>query len=121
MLWRLLILTLSLATSVDAAPVCTTYHDVDPSFLSHKMDGDTIAIKHLGPMLLKFRVKEIDTAERSDPLRWLEAREYTWTWLHRGPFTIYTCWKPTLDRHEAVISRGDMTLADALRAQGLQK
>lgn len=117
----LILLLLMAAMASSKVGTCVTFHDVDPSHLDHKMDGDTIAVKDLGPMMLKFRVQDIDTPERADRAAWAIAREFAWEWLHQGPFDIHTCWKPTLDRYVGIISRNGSTLASALAQAGLAK
>lgn len=99
-----------------ALPVaaCTTLHGIEPRFLTHQMDGDTISLFTFPQGKVKFRIQGIDTPERNEP-GWEDARDFTWRWLQNGPFTVTTCWKPTLDRYEAVISRNDEVLADTLR------
>ena len=106
-----------LASSVEAG--CATF-DVQPRYLTHNMDGDTLSVFSIPQGSLKFRVQGVDTPERKDP-RWGAARDFTWAWLNRGPFTIETCWKHTLDRYEGTVRRGPETLASAIKAAGLEK
>lgn len=100
------------ATSADACSRLT----VEPRYLTHQMDGDTISLFTFPQGQFKFRVADVNTPERGEP-GWAEARAFTWAWLNQGPFTIETCWKRTLDRYVAVISRDGVTLAEALTQQ----
>jgi len=121
MVLLILLLLSILSIGMARAASCTSMSGVSPRYLTHKMDGDTISLFSIPHGQLKFRVQDIDTAERNDATRWLLAREFTWTWLHKGPLDLTTCWKPTLDRYEAVIGRNRETLADALRKAGHAK
>lgn len=96
---------------------CTSMSGIEPRFLTHKMDGDTISLFSFPHRLIKFRVQGVNTPERGQP-GWAEAGAFTWKWLHIGPFDLSTCWKPTLDRYEATISRNGETLAHALKSAG---
>ena len=99
------------------AASCTSVSGIEPRYLTHKIDGDTISIFSLIEGRVKFRIEGIDTPERGQP-GWAEATAFTWAWLHQGPFDLHTCWKRTLDRSVATVSRNGETLADALRQAG---
>lgn len=115
----LLVMAVMFAASFSHAAACLTI-DVEPRYLTHQMDGDTISVFTLPQGKVKFRVQGIDTPERDEP-GWAEARAFTWEWLQRGPFQVSTCWKPTLDRFEAVLSRDGATLAQAVKEAGIEK
>lgn len=111
----LLVLIAASLLSVPSVEACSRL-TVEPRYLTHQMDGDTISLFTFPQGQFKFRVADVDTPERDEP-GWAEAKAFTWAWLNQGPFTIETCWKRTLDRYVAVISRDGVTLADALKQQ----
>lgn len=95
--------------------------DVDPRHVVREMDGDTIPIFTFAPGgEVKIRVQGVDTPEREEP-GWGEARAFTKAWLQRGPFKVMTCGKRTFDRIEGVVERDGVSLADELRAAGLER
>ena len=118
LLFLLLLSVLSMGMARAAS--CTSMSGIEPRYLTHQMDGDTISIFSIPHGKLKFRIQDIDTPERKQS-GWSEARAFTWQWLHKGPFDLATCWKPTLDRYVGIVSRNGETLAEALRHAGHAK
>lgn len=103
-----------------SAETCTTMQGIEPRYLTHQMDGDTISLFSIPYGNLKFRIQDVDTPERGET-GWKEAGDFTWAWLQQGPFDLQTCWKRTLDRYEGVILRDGDTLARAIIEAGLTK
>lgn len=110
-------LTILVIARVQAA-TCITM-DVQPSQVLGNYDGDTFTLS-LGALgQATIRVEGIDTPERNKKQGgWKEAKDFTASWLARGPFKLQTCFMLTLGRLVASPSRDGITLADALTAAG---
>ena len=85
----ILILWLFAAAKGIAGTSCTTMSGIEPRYLTHQMDGDTISLFSIPQGKMKFRIDGIDTPERGQD-GWEEARQFTWLWLHKGPFALTT-------------------------------
>lgn len=91
---------------------------VDPRFIVKQPDGDTFHVFTFDvPNVVKIRVADAETPEHGQE-GFEEATAVTHEWLHRGPFRVVTCGKPTLDRIVGMVVRGDENLADVLKAAG---
>jgi len=91
---------------------------VPPGAVVHQPDGDTFHIFTFDvPSVVKIRVIDAETPERGQP-GFEEAKAFTKAWLERGPFRVVTCGQPTFDRVAGLVTRGEETLADALRQAG---
>lgn len=102
--------------------------EVPPQAVLGNHDGDTFSLFSVQPGgVIKYRVEGVDTPERSkkkgepDEPGAEEAKVFTQHWLAKGPFTLTTCGKATLDRVVAKVSRNGRTLAQDLIAVGLAK
>lgn len=102
--------------------------DVPPQAVLGNHDGDTFAVFSVVPGgVIKYRVEGVNTPEMSkkkgvpDEPGAPEAKEFTRQWLAAGIFQLSTCGKPTLDRIVAKVARNGLTLADALKREGLVK
>lgn len=102
--------------------------DVPPQAVLGNHDGDTFQVFSFQPGgVIKIRVEGVDTPELSkkngmpDEPGAREASAFTKAWLAKGPFTVRTCGKPTLDRIVGAVSRDGKTLAEGLIAAGYHK
>lgn len=85
------------------------------------IDGDTFVLYAVGvPAEERVRVLNIDTPERHQA-NYAEAREFTQSWLARGPFSITACRRDSFGRLLAVVDRPGDTLAHALTSAGFGK
>lgn len=99
------------------AASCLTI-DVPPQAVIGVADGDTFTVFNLlPPGYVRVRVEGINTPERNQP-GYLEAKQFTAAWLAKGTFQLFTCGKHTFERIVGVASRGNDTLAHALKAAG---
>lgn len=93
--------------------------DVPPQAVINQPDGDTFHLFAFQPGgVVKIRVEGVNTPERNES-GWADAKEFTRTWLAKGPFHVATCGKPTLDRIVAKVDRNGRTLAQDLKDAGL--
>lgn len=93
--------------------------DVTPQAVINQPDGDTFHLFAFQPGgVVKIRVEGVNTPERNEP-GWADAKEFTRTWLAKGPFHVATCGKPTLDRIVAKVDRNGRALAQDLKDAGL--
>lgn len=102
--------------------------EVPPQAVLGNHDGDTFTLFSVQPGgVIKYRVEGVNTPERSkkkgepDEPGAQEAKDFTRYWLSKGPFTLETCGKATLDRVVARVSRNGRALAQDLIAAGLAK
>lgn len=116
-----LFLLLLIVPARSHAAACLTI-DLQPSDVMGNYDGDTYMVR-LGPFgAWSIREDGIDTPERSKKQPgWKEAKAFTESWLHEGPFQLRTCFVLTLGRVVGVTSRHGIALSDALRAAGHEK
>lgn len=97
--------------------------EVPPQAVLGNYDGDTFTLFSVQPGgVIKYRVEGVNTPEiNKKELGSQEAKDFTRYWLSKGPFTLETCGKATLDRVVAKVSRNGRTLAQDLIAAGLAK
>jgi endonuclease YncB( thermonuclease family) len=106
------------------AAACWTVHVVS---IERVVDGDTfVADLQIFPKLTvteRVRVLDVDTPERTDPVAWEKARQFTDQWLKESGLTeVRTCKYDAFGRLlGTVTSRTKGDLAAALIAAGLGK
>lgn len=106
------------STGVGRRVVLCLMLTVPPGQVARVIDGDTLALYHVGVGGLEYvRVLDVDTPERRQP-GWAEARAATEAWVAEGPMTMTLCRRDKYGRYVGVIERDGVKLADVLRKEG---